>query len=101
MQATNKQDHAKALVAETPIYYLPAKDTGSMVKIDNLNGGMLVANNATDSNFEPLLPFGFYTSCSGYLNYSLTNVSAYKDMGFNAVNPVSLLDHSFAPMKDH
>lgn len=74
--------------ASTELYYLPAKHTGSTVKIDNLNGGMLVANNVTDYAFEPLLPFGFYTSCSGYLNYSLANVSAYKDLGFNAINPV-------------
>ena len=72
----------------TRLYYLPAKNSGSTVKIDNLHGGMLVANNVTDYSFEPLLPFGFYTSCSGYLNYSLANVSAYKDLGFNAINPV-------------
>lgn len=48
----------------------------------------LVANNVTGYQFEPLLPFGFYTSCSGYLNYSLVNVSAFKDLGFNAINPV-------------
>lgn len=75
----------------TELYYLPAKTSGSMVKIDNLHGGMLVANNVTNYAFEPLLPFGFYTSCSGYLNYSLANVSAYKDMGFNAINPVCML----------
>ncbi|KAK4503869.1 hypothetical protein PRZ48_004784 [Zasmidium cellare] len=74
--------------AKTELYYLPAKNTGSTVKIDNLHGGMLVANNVTNYSFEPIVPFGFYTSCSGYLNYSLANVTAYKDMGFNAINPV-------------
>jgi hypothetical protein len=74
--------------ATTDLYYLPVKSNGSTVKIDNLYGGMLVANNETDYQFQPLLPFGFYTSCSGYLNYSLANVSEYKDMGFNAINPV-------------
>jgi hypothetical protein len=74
--------------ASTQLFYLPAKNSGSTVKVDNLHGGMLVANNATYYAFEPLLPFGFYTSCSGYLNYSLANVSAYKDLGFNAINPV-------------
>ena len=74
--------------ATTQLYYLPAKKSGSTVKVDNLHGGMLVANNVTGYKFEPLLPFGFYTSCSGYLNYSLANVSAYKDLGFNAINPV-------------
>lgn len=78
----------QSYTATTELYYLPAKNNGSSVKIDNLYGGMLVANNASDYAFEPLVPFGFYTSCSGYLNYSLANVSAYKDMGFTAVNPV-------------
>lgn len=74
--------------AETELYYLPAKNSGSTVKIDNLYGGMLVANNVTEYAFIPLLPFGFYTSCSGYLNYSLANVTAYQDLGFSVVNPV-------------
>ena len=78
----------QSYTATTKFYYLPAKNTGSTVKIDNLDGGLLVANNVTKYAFEPLLPFGFYTSCSGYLNYSLANVSAYKDLGFNAINPV-------------
>lgn len=74
--------------ATTELYYLPAKNNGSTVKIDNLYGGMLVANNVTRYAFQPLLPFGFYTSCSDYLNNSLANVAAYKDFGFNAINPV-------------
>ena len=83
-----QQTSQQAYTAITELYYLPAKSNGSTVKIDNLNGGILVANNATDYAFKPLLPFGFYTSCSGYLNYSLANVSAYKDLGFNSINPV-------------
>ncbi|KAK5712957.1 hypothetical protein LTR17_017797 [Elasticomyces elasticus] len=78
----------QSYTATTELWYLPAKNNGSTVKVDNLNGGLSVANNVTDYAFMPILPFGFYTSCSGYLNYSLANVSAYKDMGFNAVNPV-------------
>lgn len=78
----------QSYTATTELYYLPAKYNGSTVKIDNLNGGMLVANEQTDYTFEPFLPFGFYTSCSGYLNYSKSNISAYKDLGFNAINPV-------------
>ncbi|CAK3738506.1 Hypothetical predicted protein [Lecanosticta acicola] len=72
----------------TDLYYLPKKNSGSTVKIDNLDGGLLVSNNATGYTFQPLLPFGFYTKCDTYLEYSLANVSAYKDYGFNALNPV-------------
>ena len=66
----------ESYTATTEIYYLPAKNNGSTVKVDNLNGGLSVANNVTDYTFVPILPFGFYTSCGGYLNYSLANVSA-------------------------
>ncbi|KAH9825961.1 hypothetical protein Tdes44962_MAKER03885 [Teratosphaeria destructans] len=86
-------DHANwSYTASTELYYLPAKYNGSTVKIDNLHGGMLVANHATGYAFEPLVPFGFYTSCSGYLNHSLANVAAYKNLGFNAINPVCSLE---------
>ncbi|TKA79452.1 hypothetical protein B0A55_04226 [Friedmanniomyces simplex] len=78
----------QSYMATTELWYLPAKNNGSTVKVDNLNGGLSVANNATNYTFTPILPFGFYTSCSGYLNYSLANVTAYKDLGFNAINPV-------------
>lgn len=90
IRASPRGQGGQRYTATTQLYYLPAKTSGSMVKIDNLNGGMLVANNVTSFAFEPLLPVGFYTSCSGYLNYSLANVSAYKDMGFNAINPVGV-----------
>ncbi|KAM3425772.1 hypothetical protein BST61_g7702 [Cercospora zeina] len=74
--------------ASNDFYFLPAKNNGSTVKIDNLHGGLLVANNATDYKFTSFLPFGFYTSCGGYLNYSSANVTAYQNLGFNAINPV-------------
>lgn len=74
------------------LLYLPTKRIGSMVKIDNLHGGMLVANNATDYAFEPLLPFGFYTGCWQYLNYSSANVTAYHDLGLTAINPGCAFD---------
>ncbi|KAI6948185.1 hypothetical protein KC355_g14718 [Hortaea werneckii] len=78
----------QSYTATTKLYYLPEKQNGSTVKIDNLDGGMLVANTASNRTFEPFLPFGFYTSCDGYLNYSLANVTTYKELGFNAINPV-------------
>lgn len=88
MARPTKQRGRRSYSAKTELYFLPAKNSGSTVKIDNLHGGMLVANTFTEYAFQPIVPFGFYTSCSGYLNYSLENVTAYKDMGFNAVNPV-------------
>lgn len=78
----------QTFTATTELYYLPAKNSGSTVKIDNLYGGMLVANQASRYAFEPLLPFGFYTRCSEYLSDSPSNVSLYKELGFNAISPV-------------
>lgn len=75
--------------ARTQLFYLPDKTTGSVTKIDNLNGGMLFKNNATGKQFEPLLPFGFYADYSGYLALKLENVKAYHDQGFNVIHPVT------------
>ncbi|KAF2158187.1 hypothetical protein K461DRAFT_284453 [Myriangium duriaei CBS 260.36] len=77
----------KTFVATTELYYLPAKTTGSMVKIDNLNGGMLLANKVSKFAFEPILPFGMYTSCSGWLT-SKANAQRYKDFGYTMIHPV-------------
>lgn len=78
--------------ARSQLSYLPAKRNGSMVKVDNLHGGLLVANNATNFAFEPLLPFGFYTGCSQYLNFSSDNVLAYRNLGLTAINPGCAFD---------
>lgn len=89
MQVPAEHGNNQTYSASTEFYYLPAKNSGSTVKIDNLYGGMLVANHASRFAFHPLLPFGFYTSCSEYLKAgSQSNVSEYKNLGFNAMNPV-------------
>ena len=87
----------QSFTATTELYYLPAKYNGSTVKVDNLDGGLLVANGANNYTFTPLLAFGFYTSCSGYFNYSLANVTAYKDLGFTATTPVCALTDDGVP----
>ncbi|KAK3673289.1 hypothetical protein LTR78_006834 [Recurvomyces mirabilis] len=75
----------ESYTATTKIYYLPAKYNGSTVKVDNLYGCLVAANHVTNYSFVDILPFGFYTDCA--------NVTAYKDLGFNAINPVcSFLD---------
>ncbi|CZT21025.1 uncharacterized protein RCC_06886 [Ramularia collo-cygni] len=101
LQVSKEYGSNQTYAASTEFYYLPAKNSGSTVKIDNLYGGMLVANNATQYAFRPLLPFGFYASCDGYLKDSPSNVSAYKDLGFNALNPVcAYTDGDLDPLFD-
>ena len=82
-------DGNQTYTATTDLYYLPDKTTGSVTKVDNLNGGLLFRNNATNSQFTPVFPFGFYTDYGGYLELSLENVQAYADYGFNTIHPIA------------
>lgn len=81
-------DGNQTFTATTQLFYLPDKLTGSVVKIDNLNGNLLYKNNATNSTFVPFFSFGFYTSYGGYLETSLENVKAYYDLGYSAIHPI-------------
>lgn len=82
-------DGNQTYTATTQLFYLPDKTTGSITKIDHLNGGMLFKNNATNYAFVPVLPHGWYTDYSGYLQLSLENVQKYYDLGFNVIHPVT------------
>lgn len=82
-------DGNQTYTATSQLFYLPDKTTGSVTKIDHLNGGMLFKNNATNYVFEPVLPHGWYTDYSGYLQLSLENVQKYYDLGFNVIHPVT------------
>ena len=82
-------DGNQSYTATTDLYYLPDKTTGSVTKIDNLNGGLLFRNNGTNGQFNPVFPFGFYTNYGGYLELSLQNVQTYADYGFNTIHPIA------------
>lgn len=79
--------------ATSELFYLPEKDGGSVTKLDNLNGGMLFRNGASNNTFEPLLAYGFYSSYDGFLrNVSRNDTSAlqhYADLGLNAITPLT------------
>lgn len=86
-------DGIQKFSATTEIYYLPEKSTGSVTKIDNLNGGLLFRGAGTQGSFQPLLPFGFYGDYGGYFALNTSNVQTYYDQGFNVINLVtSFLD---------
>ena len=84
-------DVADILHAETELLVLPEKMGGSVTKLDNLNGGMLFRNSATDGKFVPLLPYGFYASCDGFLcNDDANNaIKKYWDLGLNGMIPLT------------
>ncbi|CAJ2506475.1 Uu.00g006050.m01.CDS01 [Anthostomella pinea] len=52
------EDHIDT--AASSFLYLPDNPSGSATKIDNLNGGLLFKNAATNNSFVPLLPYGYY-----------------------------------------
>ncbi|KDQ07519.1 hypothetical protein BOTBODRAFT_166906 [Botryobasidium botryosum FD-172 SS1] len=70
------------------LFYLPPNPYGgSTTKVDYRTGGLLVRPKGK-TDYEPIFPFGFYTSFGGYL---ATNPSALDDIkanGFNMIHPV-------------
>lgn len=76
------------VTAQTELFYLPEKTTGSVVKVDRLYGSLLYRNEASGGVFKPVFPYGYYGSYSGYFN-DTTNIAAFEAAGFNAVNPVA------------
>lgn len=79
--------------ATTELYYLPDKTNGSVTKLDNLNGGMLFRNGASNNKFEPLLAYGFYSSFDGFLRNVTRNDTSvlqhYADLGLNGITPLT------------
>lgn len=76
------------VTATSELFYLPNKDTGSVVKIDRLYGSILYRSNNTAGAFRPYFPYGYYGSYGGYFNVTGTPTTFAND-GFNALNIVS------------
>ncbi|KAK5662966.1 hypothetical protein OQA88_6378 [Cercophora sp. LCS_1] len=78
-------------------FYLPEKKSGSVTRIDNLNGGLWFRNAASNQTFEPLLAYGFYSSYDGFLrNKNNSEIQHYADLGLNAITPLTIYDDSAA-----
>ncbi|KAK5993451.1 hypothetical protein PT974_06882 [Cladobotryum mycophilum] len=84
------------VTATSEFYLLPEKTSGSVTKLDNLNGGLLFRNKATGGQFEPLLPYGFYAECDGFLcdSSSVSKIKAYSDLGLNGMVPLTPIFNS-------
>jgi hypothetical protein len=65
-------DGAQFYTATTQLYFIPARtDGGSVTKIDNLYGGLLVQNYLSNStSWTALFPYTFYVSWDGWLELS-------------------------------
>jgi hypothetical protein len=89
-------DGAQFYTATANLYFIPERtDGGSVVKVDNLYGGLQVRDylkNATE--FTPLFPYTFYTSWDGWLELSTDNVQVFKDKGYNIIRKSENLYYS-------
>ncbi|ROV93488.1 hypothetical protein VSDG_06764 [Cytospora chrysosperma] len=74
--------------AHSELFYLPDKTTGSVVKVDRLYGSLLYRNSVTGGAFQPVFPYGYYGNYGSYFNET-ENIVAYRQAGFNALNPVT------------
>ncbi|KAL2069317.1 hypothetical protein VTL71DRAFT_15655 [Oculimacula yallundae] len=83
-------DGAQFYSATTELYYLPERtDGGSVVKVDNLYGGLVVQDVFTNSTaWTSLFPYTFYTSWDQWLELSLDNIHVFKDRGYNIIHIV-------------
>jgi hypothetical protein len=90
LQGTS-EDGESTVSATTDMFYLPEKETGSVTKLDNLNGGMQFRSSKTDGSFVPLLPYGFFGSCDNFLceDNGIEMVQSYFDLGHNGMIPLT------------
>ena len=72
-------DGAQSYTATTDLYYLPARtDGGSVTKVDNLYGGLLIQDYLNNSTaWTQLFPYTFYVTWDGYLNLTTDGKSCY------------------------
>ncbi|SPQ21793.1 60256065-94d0-4055-a1e5-ca8724674e66 [Thermothielavioides terrestris] len=83
--------------ATTSLFYLPDKTDGSITRIDNLHGGLWFRNAATNHQFTPFFPFGFYASYDGFLRTNDTApIDHYSSLGLTAMTPLTTFADSAA-----
>ncbi|EGO60358.1 hypothetical protein NEUTE1DRAFT_75342 [Neurospora tetrasperma FGSC 2508] len=76
---------------KTTLLYLPAKSSGSVTRIDNLNGGLHHLNSASNHTFKPIFPYGFYASYDNFLALpnSSSVIQSYFDLGLTGMVPLT------------
>ncbi|KAK2016761.1 hypothetical protein LZ32DRAFT_668073 [Colletotrichum eremochloae] len=72
----------------TDFSYLPyPEDYGSVVRIDNLYGGLL-AQRGKDAPWDVLFPYTYYTQWTLYWNDSVDTLNEFAAMGYNVIHIV-------------
>ena len=81
---------AHVYIASTKLLRLPSrKDGGSITKIDNLYGGLLVTFTGTSGNgpWTPIFPYSYYLDGT-WLAESPNNMEIFKNYGYNVLHIV-------------
>lgn len=86
-------DGAPEVTATSELFFLPAKEGGSVTRLDNLNGGLWHRNAASGGEFVPVMPYGFYASCDHFLceDNAIEAVQAYHDRGLTGMIPLTTI----------
>jgi len=77
--------------AVTQLRVLPSRnDSGSVVKVDYLYGGISTFYSSLNSStsWKYIFPYSYYVSWGGYLKGSESNLKSFADYGFNIIHPI-------------
>lgn len=90
----------KTFNASTVLRRLPTRtDGGSVTKLDNLYGSLLVKGMSNDSNWTPIFPYSFYADSHRVVGEDLT---AFAARGYNVLHIVpGGTDDNFTEIFDH
>ncbi|KAF8332087.1 uncharacterized protein EI90DRAFT_3056512 [Cantharellus anzutake] len=87
IQCVAKVQGASTYNSSTVLKYLPPNQNGSVIKLD-LRTGTLLTKPKGSTEYQPIVPYGFYTSFSDYLALNLSVVNEIKAQGFNVIHPI-------------
>ncbi|TID13108.1 putative glycoside hydrolase subgroup catalytic core [Venturia nashicola] len=86
---TSSPNCAQNMSTKTQVYKLPKRtDGGSVTKLDNLYGGLLVQERLQNgsTSWKSIFPYSFYVDWGGYLS-DPANLTAFANLGYNIVHP--------------
>ncbi|KDQ56015.1 hypothetical protein JAAARDRAFT_158780 [Jaapia argillacea MUCL 33604] len=87
----------QAFTTTSTLTYLPDNPSGTVTKIDQRTGALLVkpmnAASSPSAEWESVFPIGFYTLWDGFLNGNLSALDGIKDAGYTVVHPVPPYDN--------
>lgn len=80
---------SRTISTKTQVYKLPKRtDGGSVTKLDNLYGGLLVQQRLQNGSlsWKSIFPYSFYTDWGNYL-IDPANLTAFANLGYNIIHP--------------